>query len=114
MGRLIFLLFLTFLFFFGLSSIIEKIKEKDNNDNGQLIKNQIKCDSEYYWYNKPHYYIMSNGEKINIPDYVSWDDWKNYSQEKRNHICLQIENRILSTRNNNTKGLDNEEIIKFN
>ena len=114
MGRLLFFMGLIFLVLL-IGAIIEgKIKAKNNENPVKLMENQIKYNSEYYWYNKPHYHIMSNGEMINIPDYVSWDDWKNYSQEKRNRICIQIEARILSTRNNNKQNIDNKEIIKFN
>ena len=114
MARLISILLFNFLLFYGIIGLIRMIRNKDEKDFSPKERN-IKCDSEYYWYNKPHYYIMSNGEKINIPDYVSWDDWKNYGKEKRIQICLQIENRILSTRNNdNQQKVEDEEIIKFN
>lgn len=106
MGRFICLLMIILFFYLCICPFFENIK--NNDEDSHINKKKIKCNSEYYWYNKPHYHIMSTGEKINIPDYISWNDWKNYSNETRIQICNQIENRILSTRKNN------KEIIKFN
>ena len=57
-------------------SISKVIKHKKINNS------EIR-DSEYWWYSAPHYYIMSNGEKVNIAEYVTWDDWKNMSKYKK-------------------------------
>jgi len=84
-------------------SICKSIKHKK-------INNSEFPDSEYWWYNAPHYYIMSNGEKFNIPEYVTWDDWKNMPKEKKMQLLLNIENRILSTRNDNFLENSNEDI----
>lgn len=73
-------------------------------------KKPIIKDSEYWWYNAPHYHIMSNGEKFNIAEYVTWDDWKNMSKEKKIQLLIIIENRILSTRNDSFLENSNEDI----
>ena len=48
---------------------------------------------------------MSNGEKFNIAEYVTWDEWKNLPKENRIKTCLEIENRInsINKTNNFTK-----------
>jgi len=74
------------------------------------INNSEFQDSEYWWYNAPHYYIMSNGEKVNIAEYITWDDWKNMSKPKKIQLLHSIENRILSTRKDNFLENSNEYI----
>ena len=66
-------------------------------DKSKKVK-EVKKDSEYWWYNSPHYYIMSNGEKFNIAEYVTYEDWKNLDQSHKNRLLLQIEHRILITK----------------
>jgi len=66
-------------------------------DKSKKVK-EVKKDSEYWWYNSPHYYIMSNGEKFNIAEYVTYEDWKNLDQAHKNRLLLQIEHRILTTK----------------
>lgn len=89
--------------FFGfLQFIIRLIREKNSEtyiEENKDITITNKHDSEYYWYNKPHYHVMSNGEKINLPDYITWNDWKNLDRVGRIHLCIQLEHRILSTTN---------------
>ena len=81
----------------------KKVKHDDNvliQSAGELKK--VKKNSEDWWYSVPHWHIMSNGEKINIAEYVTWEDWHKRSEADRYRLCLQIENRILKTTENNT------------
>lgn len=114
MGRLfLFLLsaFVVFSFINAMYGIFKKESESGIPSLGEKSDTKKK-DSEYWYYTKPHYHIMSNGEKFNIPDYVSWDDWKGLSKENRIRLCLQIENRILSTSKNIKEDNNSIEISK--
>lgn len=79
----------------------KKVKHDDMlvQSAGELKK--VKKNSEDWWYSVPHWYVMSNGEKINIAEYVTWEDWHKRSEPDRCRLCLQIENRILKTTENN-------------
>ena len=94
------------LIFIIVTFIIAGIVDTINNyiKHKSFTKSEIP-NSEYWWYNTPHYYIMSNGEKFNIAEYVTWDEWKNLPKENRIKTCLEIENRInsINKTNNFTK-----------
>ena len=53
-------------------------KNGKHNDN-VLIKSsselkKVKKNSEDWRYSVPHWYVMRNGEKINLAEYITWED----------------------------------------
>ena len=44
---------------------------------------------------------MCNGEKINLAEYITWEDWHKRFAESRCQLYLEIENRILKNAENN-------------
>lgn len=93
MGRLFAILFFNFLLFYGIIGLIRMIRNKDE-ENFKQNEKKIKCDSEYYWYNKPHYHVLSNGEKINLPEYFTWAEYKNMSKERFIQKIAYIESML--------------------
>ena len=96
-----FFIFCMSIYFFIMWISDKKVKHDDVlvQSAGELKK--VKKNSEDWWYSVPHWYVMSNGEKINIAEYVTWEDWHKRSEPDRYRLCLQIEDRILKTTENN-------------
>jgi len=101
MVRLI--LFLCVLFMFGelLFMLLSNKKSTtiyaSNNTKSKINQSagDIK-DDRYYWYNHPHYHITSSGEKINLAEYLTYDEYINLSKDKEKFMqyCCQLENRL--------------------
>lgn len=101
------LVFILFFMLFGITiyMFIMWIGSKNNKynhtDDCHLIQSEgvlkvEKKNSEDWWYSTPHYYVMSNGERFNIAEYITWDVWKNLDKSSRAAYCIQIENRLLN------------------
>ena len=60
-------------------------------------------DDRYYWYNHPHYYITSSGEKINLAEYLTYDEYIKLSSNKETYInfCNELERRLNIEKTNN-------------
>lgn len=101
MVRLI--LFLCLLFMFGellfmlLSSKKSNTMKVSNTKNSKINQSvsNIK-DDRYYWYNYPHYHITSSGEKINLAEYLTYDEYIKLSSNKDRYIkfCYDLENKL--------------------
>lgn len=101
MVRLI--LFLCLLFMFGELLFMLLSSKKSNTMKVSNIKNSkinqsvsdIK-DDRYYWYNHPHYHITSSGEKINLAEYLTYDEYIKLSSNKDRYIkfCYDLENKL--------------------
>ena len=101
MVRLI--LFLCMLFMFGellfmlLGSKKSNTMKVSNTKNSKInqFAGDIK-DDRYYWYNHPHYHITSTGEKINLAEYLTYDEYIKLSSNKEKFMqyCCQLENRL--------------------
>ncbi len=90
------------IYLFAIRMNDKKVKHDDVFVKSAGELKNVKKNSEDWWYSVPYWYIMSNGEKINIAEYVRWEDWYKRSEVDRYRLCLQIENRILKTTENNT------------
>jgi len=111
LGVLIIILFylIGFVIGKGISYLInnrKQISERINNStiiqsNGNLhLKENEKIK---YWYEKPHWHILSNGQKINLAEYFTYDEWNNLSEVKKAQKLLIIESKLYS---------NNEEKVK--
>lgn len=89
------------IYLFSIWMVSKKVKHDDILVQSVGEPKRVKKNSEDWWYSVPHWYIMSNGEKINIAEYVTWEDWHKRSEPDRCRLCLQIEDRILKTTENN-------------
>lgn len=98
----IFGIWFIFIYRFVMRTIDKNGKHNDNvliKSSGELKK--VKKNSEDWWYSVPHWYVMRNGEKINLAEYITWEDWHKRSEAGRCQLCLEIENRILKNAENN-------------
>lgn len=57
--------------------------------------NVVHKEDKDWWYSVPHYWVLSNGDKINLAEYITWEDYKNMSKESKAHFYAQLENRLL-------------------
>ena len=89
------------IYLFAIWMVSKKVKHDNVLVQPDGEPKKVKKNSEDWWYSVPHWYVMSNGEKINIAEYVTWEDWHKRSESDRYRLCLQIENRILKTDENN-------------
>lgn len=80
MARLILIIVINVFLFGFLFSFIHNVRVM--NEKKPAKPKEEKYNSEYWWYNAPHYYVLSNGEKINLPEYFTWDEYKNISKER--------------------------------
>lgn len=98
----IFGIWFIFIYCFVMRTIDKNGKHNDNvliKSSSELKK--VKKNSEDWWYSVPHWYVMRNGEKINLAEYITWEDWHKRSEVGRCKLCLEIENRILKNVENN-------------
>lgn len=102
MVRLLLFLVFVFLFIEMINVFVYNIKKKNNDTVIQKTSNnknstvnqsnkEIK-DERYWWYNAPHYWISPSGRQINMPDYFTYEEYKNAKQDTINHKLLCIEN----------------------
>lgn len=102
MVRLLLILFLILLFAYFLYAIVNTVKQNKENiylmqKNGGLQPAKTDVD---YWYEKPHWYVLPNGKKINLSEYMTYEEYKSYSKEKIAQFALSLGNRLENLENN--------------
>ena len=74
-----------------LSNRHQVVKNIENShlvqSNGSLKLQKTDID---YWYEKPHWYVFADGTKINLSEYFTYDEWKNFSDDKKMQRLTQI------------------------
>lgn len=108
MVRFFLYIFWSFLFIEIIILIIDRIKKSktdicnkfppDNNSTVNSSSKEIK-DERYWWYNSPHYWISSSGRKINMPEYITYDEYKHSNKSVLIEKLIIIDHR-LSTQEN--------------
>jgi len=105
---LIILLFI-FCFFigYGLGALIKKlidnvIAEKRNNTSN-------KTDLDY-WYTHPHYFVCPDGTKINMSEYLTFEEYKHMSRDQQIQYFLDIHNMLSKDKKYKMKEKFNENI----
>ena len=98
MARLILLLFLFIAFVYFIITAINLYCYKNKDSNTHLVQKNgglqpYKTDLDY-WYEKPHWYILPNGKKINLSEYMTYEEYKSYSKEKIAQIALNIGKKL--------------------
>lgn len=64
-------------------------------------KNVNKKDDKYYWYNYPHYMILPSGRKINLPEYLTYEQYKYMDENSLASFLSRLDFRLIEENNNN-------------
>ena len=108
MGKVILAILAIILFIYFcyliVSGIIKNGEEKEVEylQQSRGVLKPVKTELDY-WYEKPHWYVFPDGEKINLSEYMTYEEYKSYSKPKIAQIAHYAKLSLDKEKNNNKK-----------